>query len=327
MHSEAIDTRSDVYALGAILYELVTGTLPFMLGAAQDVPFDEVLRRIREDDPPKPSLRAQSMPSRGGERIPPDLDWIVLKALRKDPTERYSSVPEFAVDVERFLNDEAVTARPPSALYTTRKLIGRHKTLAATIVAGSLALLVGTIVSTLLFLRAEENALRAEQSEQSEKETFSRSDFFGSEHLLRNGQSADAVAQLVRAIRTNPANRAARFKLLSTLVYTEFLQPTHPPIEGDPKPTGVAISSDEAWVAIGSELGSAQVWNLETGEPLTTIMHRGKVTTVSFHPTEPNLLATASDDHTAALWDISTGEQIREFRQGMGNVGSIHSRR
>src|SRR5216683_6023198 len=160
-----IDTRSDIYSLGVLLYELLTGTTPLERKRFKEVAFLEVLRLIREEESPKPSTRlstTEGLPSIAANRglepkklsglVRGELDWIVMKTLEKDRNRRYETANGLAHDIERYLNDEAVQACPPSAGYRLRKFVRRHKAgfatalvvaLAALVVVGSIAGSVG----------------------------------------------------------------------------------------------------------------------------------------------------------------------------------------
>jgi tetratricopeptide (TPR) repeat protein len=150
-----IDTRSDVYSLGVLLYELLTGTTPLQKQRLKEAALLEVLRRIREEEPPRPSTRlstTEELPSIAANRglepkrlsglVRGELDWIVMKALEKDRGRRYDSPNSFAQDVQRYLADEPVQACPPSALYRLRKFARRKKTVLAMLACGILALAV-----------------------------------------------------------------------------------------------------------------------------------------------------------------------------------------
>jgi serine/threonine protein kinase len=162
-----IDTRSDIYALGVLLYELLTGTTPLERKRFKEAAFLEVLRLIREEEPPQPSTRlstTEELPiiaaNRGLEPkqlsglVRGELDWIVLKALEKDRNRRYETATGLAADVQRYLSDEPVSACPPSAAYHFRKFVRRNKVALMTVVVVTTALIVGTVVSTWQAVRA-----------------------------------------------------------------------------------------------------------------------------------------------------------------------------
>jgi serine/threonine protein kinase len=175
-----VDTRSDVYSLGVLLYQLLTGTTPFDGETMRKAGLDEMRRIIREDEPPRPSTRVSTLGAEkrsdvSGRRglderrlsrlLRGDLDWVAMRALEKDRNRRYDSAGAFAADIERYLADEPVEACPPSAWYRARKAVQRNRPLLITVGLVAVALLAGTAVSVWQAIRATEAQRQAEAAE------------------------------------------------------------------------------------------------------------------------------------------------------------------
>jgi eukaryotic-like serine/threonine-protein kinase len=219
-----IDTRADVYALGVLLYELLAGSPPFEPERLKKAALDEVLRMVREEDPPRPSARVstsetrasiaavrQSDPVKLAKLVRGELDWIVMRALEKDRTRRYESANGLAKDVERYLSDEPVEACPPTFRYRMRKYARRNKgrVIAASVV--SLALIVGLGGMIYGLVRAEkslalakvsmaeESRLLGAMSEQS-AEAFHQRHLADESALFARAAEQDARRETAKAI-------------------------------------------------------------------------------------------------------------------------------
>jgi serine/threonine protein kinase/tetratricopeptide (TPR) repeat protein len=226
-----IDTRSDVYSLGVMLYELLVGALPFDGKELRRAGFTALQRIIREDVPKRPSTRISTLGDTGAEvahrrqteissltrQLKGDLDWIILKALEKDRTRRYETANALAADIRRHLKDEPVLASPPSTIYRARKFVRRHR---AMVVAGALVALalvvgfVGTSVGLLRAVRAERHATREAEAARQVSE-FLVDLFQVAEPGEAQGRSITAgeildrgAARVERELKDQPATQA-----------------------------------------------------------------------------------------------------------------------
>jgi serine/threonine protein kinase len=178
-----IDTRSDIYSLGVLLYELLTSKTPFDSKELLQAGLDELGRTVREKEPPRPSNRVSTLPgdeltttakrrgvdaARLASILRGDLDWIVMKCLEKDRARRYETCTGLARDIERHLHNEPVTACPPSRLYRFQKTAQRNKLALGAAAAVALALVIGFVISMVMFLKEKAARERTEAAEKKQ---------------------------------------------------------------------------------------------------------------------------------------------------------------
>ncbi|MFO0808950.1 MAG: serine/threonine-protein kinase [Gemmataceae bacterium] len=221
-----IDTRSDIFSLGVLLYELLTGTTPLDAARLRTAGYAEMQRLIREEEAPRPSTRFSSL---GGEAtvlatnrgtdakrlsqlLRSDLDWVVMKALEKDRNRRYGSPDNFAADVERYLAEQPVDARPPSAWYRFRKAARRNRAALTTAALVAAALIVGTAASAWQAVRATAAEAAARASEAAAVD----------QAQAANAGRALAAQESARAEQERDAAEAARADLRRTLYAAEM---------------------------------------------------------------------------------------------------------
>jgi serine/threonine protein kinase/tetratricopeptide (TPR) repeat protein len=220
-----VDTRSDIYSLGVLLYELLTGTTPFDKERFKQAAHNEIFRIIREEEPPKPSTRlskSETLPSISAQRqmeptkltklVRGDLDWIVMKALEKERTRRYETAIEMARDIDRYLHDEPVEACPPSVRYRLRKFLSRNKGPVAAVGIVLLALVAGIVGTTWGLVRAERalarEAQQAEAERQAKQEALAAAE--AEKEAKQTAQTREAEARAVLDFVTNRIFAAAR---------------------------------------------------------------------------------------------------------------------
>jgi len=206
MANEDIDTRSDIYSLGALLYVLLTGVLPFDFETLRKDGVEHIRQVIRDNDPKTPSTRLTNLGDKAHKvaetrrtevatlvkRLHKELEWIPLKAMRKERSERYQSASELAEDIEGYLEGVALTAGPPSTMYRIKKIVRRNRALITGIAAVIAVSIVGTVISTVFAIKANQQA-RASQAISD----FLTKDLFASIHEVAATKSEITVESLL----------------------------------------------------------------------------------------------------------------------------------
>jgi len=324
-----VDTRSDIYSLGVLLYELLTGSAPFDTQKLLADGFEAVMRTIREVEPPKPSTRLSTLsqqelstvaakrsaePAKLNHLVHGDLDWIVLKALEKDRTRRYETANGLAADIAHHLNNEPVTAGAPNGFYKLQKFARRNKVALVTVSAIVVLLAAGVAVSVWQAVRAtraerDQAHLRADADKARQNEAGLRQDAETAKELAlteaRRAEAAAAEANLtlsasdflqgVRFIAENNANGGLAF-----LARSLFANPTN----------------DAALTRLTTLL-TYHSWML----PTLMLKSEFPMEFAQFSP-DGKRVVTASQDKTARVWDAQTGQPLTEPMTHGGTVVS-----
>jgi len=316
-----IDTRSDIYSLGVLAYELLTGATPFDRQRLRSAAFDEMLRIIREEEPPRPSTRLSTidtLPSVAANRhIEPhklstmlrgELDWIVMKALEKDRGRRYESATGFAADIERYLNDEPVVACPPSAAYRFRKFARRNKALLTTVALVAATLVLGVVVSTSQAIRATRSAAREQAARQEANE------------------QRDAAVEAKRRVEEARRRIEQQNKQIARQLASTYLDRAQAECERGGIGDGMLwmahalqILPDDASALQNLCRKNLAAWYPRLHRLRAVLEHQGPVNDVACNPDGSRIL-TGSSDRTARLWNASTGEPIGQPLQHEDSV-------
>jgi WD40 repeat protein len=323
-----IDTRADIYSLGVILYELLTGSPPFTAKQLRSEAFTAMLRLIREVEPPRPSTKLSSSqelasiaahrklePQKLTRLVRGELDWIVMKCLEKERGRRYETANGLAQDIERYLHNDPVQACPPSAWYRFRKLAGRNKgaLLAATLVAAALVLAVVVLVISNVVVQGErdQKALSLQ-----EKET-----------ALRNeGVALARAREQEKLARTQEGIALGQSRIARRNLYVADMNLAQAHWEN------ANVSRVEELLDLYRRVGPGEEdlrgWEWFYQDRLcqaylrTLRGHEASVLSVAFNA-DGSRLVTGSHDRVVKVWDVATGRELRAFQADKGPVRGL----
>jgi WD40 repeat protein/serine/threonine protein kinase len=320
-----IDTRSDIYSLGVLLYELLTGSTPFDTQELLRSGLDEMRRTIREEEPVRPSTRLSRLrdadPGQADAstrlKITPgidrDLDWIVLKCLQKDRALRYATANGLAMDIERHLKHEPVVARPPTLIYRVGKFTRRNPVAVSLAVLLLLAFVLAGVGGAWMSLKLSRAKRETDTANRRLSQTIQYLESEKIEELAGEGRRMYPLAWLASHMRKDPMDCVAASRALSMLSLHNFALPVAPPLLHDGPVNMAWFSPDGAQILTGSDDRTLRFWDATSGRLLSVITNAAGLATVHYGANGTRAYADCRDG-VVRVFDTRSRKPVFEVR-------------